>query len=175
MWVGGRRYEWSGSSFWAIWDHISYSNPGAAFCLQLQGVLQLPGFERVGNSCSHSIHLLYFIRIKNCPVLLKPPIGSHCKLGAFDQEQQSSESGTLFMVEKGLDLPSIYAQLPHLQPQDSLRRELSVISQEQRNVKVCFILTCSKAHNWNKQTSVNHNVLLVSFSELWRDFEVSKI
>lgn len=45
MRLGGRRWEWSGSNFWALWDHINYSDPGEGFCLQLQGVLQLPGFE----------------------------------------------------------------------------------------------------------------------------------
>jgi len=55
---------------------------------------------------------LYFIGIKNHPVLLKPFIGRHCNFGAFDQEQQSSESRTLFIVEKVLDLPPAYAQAP---------------------------------------------------------------
>lgn len=87
------------------------------FLLAAEGVLQLPGFERVGTSCSHSICLLYFMGIKNCPVLLKPFIGSHCNFGAFDQEQQTSESRTFFIVEKVLDIPVAYAQAPS--PADS--------------------------------------------------------
>lgn len=72
-------------------------NPGEAFCWQLQGLLRLPVFERAGNSYSRSLHLLYFFGIKNCPVHLKPFIGSYCNFGAFDQEQQSSESRRFFL------------------------------------------------------------------------------
>lgn len=96
LWVGGRWWEWSESSFW---DYISYWDPVEDLFFQLQGVLPLPGFERMGNSHFHSI-LLYFIGMDNCPVFLKPFTGTHCIFGAFDQEQQSFESRTFFIVGK---------------------------------------------------------------------------
>lgn len=117
-----------------------------AFCLQLQGVLQLPGFERMGHTHFPSLHLLYFIGMDNCPAFLKTFHWQSLHLWSFWPRAAELWKQNIFHSGKR---GFIYLQpmlgLPHLQTQDSLGRGQSILSQEQKT-KGCFLLMYNKTH-----------------------------
>lgn len=85
VWVGGRRWEWS-----SFWDYLCYCDPVEALCFSCQDLMEWVTATSILSICW--IHW-----DGQLPSFSKT---FHCIFGAFDQEQQSFESKTFFIVRK---------------------------------------------------------------------------